>query len=360
MTYRMIHVGTGGWGAHWCEHYLAPSVAEGMIEVVAAVDIDRRALKNARLHLGLPPRRCYTDLDRALRENPADFCSIVVPPAHHEEVVDAALAHGLHILSEKPIADTLPAAARIAAKVSAAGRKMAVTMGHRFNAVHTTMREEIRSGRHGALDYLTFRFNIAGRRFGSFGRYRHEMADVLLIDGAVHHLDLLESYAGAQCDVVYAQTWNPPWGEYAGDSEGFITLNFGNGARALYEGSMTSANTHNGWGNEYVRAECRDATLVLDHRRVRRWGVSTSPWVEEKATRIPLQRRPRWAHRWIIEQFVDWLGGGPAPPTNSADNLRSLALVFAAIESNRTGAPVEPAKVLKRAQAEAASGNKRR
>ena len=77
--------------------------------------------------------QCYTDIKSALDRNPADFCTIVVPPAAHEAVVDLALDHDLHILSEKPIADTLDASVRIADKVKSAGVKMGVTMSHRYD-----------------------------------------------------------------------------------------------------------------------------------------------------------------------------------------------------------------------------------
>ena len=46
---------------------------------------------------------------------------MVVPPAFHESVVDAALAHDMHVISEKPIADTLEASVRIADKVQRPG-----------------------------------------------------------------------------------------------------------------------------------------------------------------------------------------------------------------------------------------------
>ena len=121
MAYRMIQVGTGGRGRSWCQGILPPNIEDGLIEVVAAVDTNPEALTNARDLLGLPPEKCYTDLRRAFAENDADFCTVVVPPAFHEEVVDAALAHDMHILSEKPIADTLAASCRIAAKVRRAG-----------------------------------------------------------------------------------------------------------------------------------------------------------------------------------------------------------------------------------------------
>ena len=164
-TYRMIQVGTGGHGAGWCELYpAAQHVQDGLIKVVAAVDINPDALKNAQAFLGLDASQCYTDIQRAFAENRADFCTVVVPPAHHEEVVDAALARGMHILSEKPIADSMAASVRIAAKVRRAGAKMGVTMSHRFDQDKTTLRDELRSGRHGALDYLVCRFTCDCRQ----------------------------------------------------------------------------------------------------------------------------------------------------------------------------------------------------
>ena len=107
MAYKMIQVGTGGRGREWCKVELQPSIRRGEIEVVAAVDISVDALKNAQAYLGLENNQCYVDLQKAFDENHADFCTIVVPPTFHEDVVDMALSHGMHILSEKPIADTI-------------------------------------------------------------------------------------------------------------------------------------------------------------------------------------------------------------------------------------------------------------
>ena len=88
MALKMIQLGTGGWGGCWCERFLPPNVEDGFIEVVAAADVNPEALANAQRHLGLDASRCYTDPARAIAENDADFCAIVVPPSHHEELVD--------------------------------------------------------------------------------------------------------------------------------------------------------------------------------------------------------------------------------------------------------------------------------
>jgi len=354
----MIQVGTGGFGAWWCSTFLPPNIRDGLIEVVAAVDINPDALANAKEHLGLPDEKCYTDVEAAFKENPADFCTIVVPPAFHEQIVEIALAHDMHILSEKPIADTLEASVRIAKKVRLAGKKMGVTMSHRFDQDKTTLRHELRSGRHGQLDYLICRFTCDCRKFGSWGKFRHEIPDPLMVEGAVHHLDIMADFAGAKCDTIYAQTWNPPWGEFAGDSQGLVIMSFENGTRGFYEGAKTNAVTLNGWTHEYFRAECEKATLILSHRELKYYPYKANKkWGEpDICETIPLLEQPKWANTWLIEKFVQWLDGGEPMETNVEDNLQSVALVFSAIESSRTGMPVKVQDFLNQARERVAVG----
>ncbi len=341
MTYRVIQVGTGGMGSFWCRGILPPFIESGRIEVVAAVDIVPDMLVHAHEGLRLPPERCYTDARTAFANHPADACTIVVPPAAHEQIVDLALSHGMDILSEKPIADTMTASVRIASRVAAANRKMGVTMSHRFDQDKSTLRSLIQSGDYGPLDYVVCRFTCNNRRFGSWGRFRHEMTDPLLIEGAIHHLDILADLAGGACSSVFAQTWNPAWGEFAGDSQALVSLSFENGIRAMYEGAKSNASGLNGWGQEYIRAECRDATIVLDRRSIEVRHHQAGKIPDAEAERYPLLEREHWGHGWLLEQFLDWLDGGPAMPTAVAPNLRSTATVFAAIESSRTGQAVD-------------------
>ena len=354
MTYRMIHIGLGLMGRNWCEVALPPNIRDGLIEVVAAVDINPAALPVAQASLGLHPSQCYTDLHKAMAENSADFCTVVVPPAQHEAVVDAALAHDLHILSEKPIADTLTASVRIADKVKRAGLKMGVTMSHRFDQDKTSFRQELRSGRYGALDYLVCHLTCDLRQRGSWGAFRHEIPHPLMIEGAVHQLDMLADLAGALCDTLYAQTWNPPWGEYAGDSQALVTMQFENGSRAMFEGACTNAVGLKYWEQETIRAECELGTLVLNGRRLERFPYEPSTQriakFEGEGEPLPLLPGRKWKNTWLIEQFVDWLDGGDKMETNIEDNLQSVALIFAAIGSSRTGQPVKVQELLKRAR----------
>ena len=361
MALRMIQVGSGGFGESWCRRFLPPNVEAGLIEVVAAVDTDPAMLVNARESLGLGEAQCYTDIQRAFDENPADFCTVVVPPFSHEEVVDQALAHDLHILSEKPIADTLVGSVRIADKVTKADKKMAVTMSHRFNQYKTTLREGLRSGRYGDLNYLVSRFTAEARDLGSWGfGFRYEMDDPMLVDGSVHHLDILADLAGAKCETIYARTWNPAWSDFAGDAQGLVTMEFENGVRATYEGSNVNAVGLDAWGREYTRAECEGATLILGQERLECFPFDPSREAPSKqegqGATVPWLEQPTWGHVWLIEKFVRWIEGGEAMETNVLDNLQSVALVTAAIESNRTGLPVKVQEHLGAAWGEVGAG----
>ena len=350
-TLKYILAGTGGFGAYWCSTVL-PRLAElGKAEAAAAVDLNPQALTNAQTHLRLSPARCYTDMRKAFAETRADFAIIVIPPAHHEEAVDLALAHGMDILSEKPIADTMAACCRIYEKVKRAGRKMAVTMSHRFDQDKQSLEAAIKSGTYGPLNYLVHRFTHNCRTFASWGEFRHRIADPLLIEGTVHHFDILRALAGSNAKTVYAVTWNPPWGEYAGDSTGLIVIAMENGVRCFYEGAKANASTLNGWENDYIRAECRDGTLELDRRwlRVLRGGAWEKPLAED----LPLLKAPAWKNPWLAELFCDWLHGGPEPPNSLDDNIQCAALLFAAVESAHTHQVVNVQDYLKRSLAEA-------
>jgi predicted dehydrogenase len=337
---KVIQVGTGGFGAAWCDTFLPPNIKSGRFQVVAAVDIDPAALASARSVLGLPEEKCYTSAAKAFQENEADFCTIVVPPMFHEQIVNQALACNLDILSEKPIADTLPAAIRVSEKVLRAGRKMAVTMSHRFDQDKQSLRYYLRSGKYGRLDYLLYRVTANYREFASWGRFRHEIDDSLLIEGAVHHLDILSDLAGANAETVYAQTWKPDWADFAGHTQALITIRYKNGVHAFYEGALANAETMNSWGGDYIRAECEMATIELDRRSLISYSLCSTSDNKTVKQPLPLIEGDQWTHSLLIRQFAEWLDGGTAPETEVTKNLQSLGKVFAAIESSRRGQPV--------------------
>jgi predicted dehydrogenase len=307
---KVIHVGVGSFGKRWCREFLRTNIDDGTIEVVAVVDIDPTALAYARNVLRLPEHACFTDPKKAFATVKADFCTVVVPPNFHEAIVDLAIEHGLDVLSEKPIADTMAGSVRIAQKIAAAGRKMAVTMSHRFDQDKTTLRRIIRSGKLGRVNNISCRYQSDMRQHMAWGAlFRHTMQDPMLIEGAIHHLD------------------------------GVVTMVFDNGVRAVYEGSSSTAVGLNDWYQEYIRVDCELGTAILNHREIEiftRQDLPRQQHREGAGQKIPLLNQPKWINNWLIDQFSKWRAGGPRMETHVAANVQASALVFGSIESART------------------------
>jgi len=68
---------------------------------------------------------------------------------------------------------------------------------------------------------------------------------------------------------------------------------------------------------------------------------------------VPLLEQRKWKDSWLVEKFVHWLDGGEPMETNIEANLQSVALIFSAIESSRTGQVVKVQDYLEKARAEA-------
>ena len=108
MTKRVIHVGVGSFGKRWCREFLAANIADGTIEVVAIVDMAEAALAfGARACWAAAPSlfpRCRRGLRRGRRQISARWsCRRIFTRRWSTR----RIAHGLDILCEKPIADTM-------------------------------------------------------------------------------------------------------------------------------------------------------------------------------------------------------------------------------------------------------------
>ena len=324
---RFIQVGTGGFGGYWCRK-LIPSIAD-LARPVAAVDVDPAALVNAEV-AGVPEAHRYTDIRKALAAHDADFIVLVTPPRFREEYVDLALAAGLDILCEKPLSDSLDSCVRILRKVRAAGRHMAVTMSHRMEWEKQLVESAVKSGKYGELNYICSRLNIAGGNYPKINTPEAYVTDCL-----IHNLDTVRAVAGSNAKRVYADCWSRTRGDDFIGMSGFTVVELENGVRAQLEESFANAKGLDGWSDEYLRAECMDATIIADHRNV----VALSEGQE------PVELKPEagqyWGHERIVRDFLRWLDGGEPPVTNIEENMQCEALTFATIESMRTGKPVD-------------------
>src|SRR4051794_20951694 len=255
--HRCLMIGAGGMAGAWIRNFF-PNFRDRM-GVAGLVDVREDVLQSAADFLELPAAARFTRMDEAFEKVEADFCTIVIPPAFHEEAVLHAVRRGLPVLSEKPIADTWEACGRIYRAVTAAGLKMQVVQNYRFEPRILTMKSVLESGDLGPARYVIARFAADYRRRNAWGKFRHEIPHALLVEGSVHHFDQIRNLAAADCAQIGGWEWNPANDSFDGESVGLYVMRMTNDVRASYEGNCLEAGTQNSWHSECYRVECQEA-----------------------------------------------------------------------------------------------------
>lgn len=351
---RCLMIGAGGLARTWIRDFYAPH--RDRVEIVGLVDVNADVLAQQGDFLGLPAERRFTKMDEAFAKVEADFCTIVIPPAVHRDAVLLAVERGMDILSEKPIADTWEACRDIYGAVTRAGVKMQVVQNYRYYRPMLTLRDVLRRGDLGRINYIMARFAKDYRLWGSWGAiFRHEIRHSLLIEGAVHHFDMIRNLSGGDCRYLAGWEWNPDWSSSKGEFNALYTMQLTNGVHATYEGNGTAAGTQNNWHDEFYRVECERGSVVVDRDhvvRVHRIGGGRGLQTEEIEP-VPVQHE---RHVAVIDQFLNWLDGGEAPEATLENNLKSVAMVFAAIEASATNQVVNVEAMVNEARAAVGQG----
>ena len=125
---KIIQVGAGAMGRLWLD-VLAGSAD---VELVGLVDIDLSAAQLSAAGAGLPNVALARSLPELLDLVAADAVLNVTVPEAHAEVSITALLHGLAVLCEKPLADTLAAALSMIAAAEVGGRLLMVSQSRRY------------------------------------------------------------------------------------------------------------------------------------------------------------------------------------------------------------------------------------
>ena len=307
----------------------------GRVVVVGLVDLDLGAANRLRDEFGLSAAT-GTDLDAMLTQTKPDLLFDVVIPSARRDVVMTGLRHGCHVLTEKPMAASLAEARDLVAAAKSAGRIHAVVQNRRYVEGVRRTREMIESGVLGELTALHADFFIGAH----FGGFREQMQDVLLLDMAIHTLDAARFMAGADPLAVYALESNPRGSWYAHGAAANAIFEFSDDVLFTYRGSWVAEGGTTSWESQW-RIVGTTGTLLWDgaERFEARAVAGDSGFLRPlRDVAVPPPPRPAQTHGHasVIAEFLDAIETGRVPETAGSDNIKSLAMVFAAIESART------------------------
>lgn len=332
---RAIVVGAGPMGQGW----LQVLHASDQIETVGLVDLNLEAARTVAAGQEGADFPVATTISDLMTTVEADVViNVTVPAAHHAVSTEALLA-GLPVLSEKPLTPTVAEGLSLAATSAHTGELLMVSQSRRYYRSITRFREAVRSL--GALGTVTAEFFRAPR----FGGFRDEMAHPLLIDMAIHHFDAFRYVVGDEPVSVSCDEFNPAWSWYQGDagvSAGFITAS---GARFVYTGCWCSPGLETSWNAQW-RVSGEHGTAIWD-------GEAMPTW--ESESDLPPADPGVMPEEFAgsLTEFVGSLRTGTLPDGHALSNLRSLAMVEAAVESAATGIRVSIPDVISRALAHA-------
>ncbi len=328
----VILVGAGFWGGEWLKS-LPDATA---VKLVGFVDQVPELLAAAVAEHGLVDVVTGSSLADVAAQTGAVAIINATPHDAHLPVTTEALSLGLHVLGEKPLASTLEQAFQLVRAADAAQLLFMVGQSRSYIDHLFAIKAAITS----APASLSQRF--LGRAGEGTG-FRHTMQSPLLTDMSIHHFDAARLVLGQEPVWVHCVESNPPYSWFAGAAVAQATFGMSDGTVYDYEGSWVELGKQTSWNAE--------------------WSISTSEgsiaWNGEDAAIAtsadgdhPLSGTSAHGEYLVgaATAFAEALHSGTEPRGTARENVASLAMVHAALESSRTGARVDVAEFTRAAE----------
>jgi predicted dehydrogenase len=338
MELRAGLVGCGAMSRAWLE--AAAKIPD--LRIVGLADLDAACAEARAAEFGLKDAAIAHDVHALIDGAHPDLLFDVVVPSARHEVVAAGLAAGCHVLSEKPMAETLDEARDLVARARSAGRIHAVVQNRRYVAGVRRIARALKGGAIGAIASVHADFFLAPH----FGGFREEMDHVLLLDMAIHTFDALRCMTGLAASSVYCREWNPPHSWYEHGSSAAAIFELETGAIFVYRGSWCAPGLPTPWESAWRFHGAKGGLLWdgADSIRIEALGSGERQGLFDAVKPVEppgLASGDRiGGHFGVLHDFVAAVRKGLEPETVGHDNIRSLAMVIGAIQSAETGGRV--------------------
>jgi predicted dehydrogenase len=335
VQFKAVLAGCGAMSEGWLKALTEHPLLKGRVDVVGLVDLDPKVAEARAAQFGLAGAEIGTDLDTVLTKPKPDLLFDVVVPVARPGLVATGLAHGCHVLTEKPMAPTLDAARAMVEQAKDAGRIHAVVQNRRYVPGVRRIRQLIESGALGQVTSINCDFFVGAH----FGGFRDQMENVLLLDMAIHTLDAARFMAGTSPKAVYCLEVNPPGSWYAHGAAANAIYEFEDDIVFNYRGSWSAEGANTSWEASWRIVGTKGTVLWDGYETFEAHQVAGEEGFFRPLKPLDIPDMPDDAktqgHASVIADFLDAIEAGRAPETVGSDNIKSLAMVFAAIESAR-------------------------
>jgi predicted dehydrogenase len=306
------------------------------VEIVGMVDLNIETAQKRKEEHNLNAL-VGTDLNTVLKKTKADIVFNCTIPAAHYEVTTTALKRKCHVLSEKPMAESVTEAKKMIKAAQKAGKLFVTMQNWRYTRNIRRLKKFLDTGTIGDITTMNADFYVGAH----FGGFREEMKHVLLKDMAIHTFDAARFLSSQNPESVFCYEWNPTGSWYNHDASAMAIFEMTGNAKFNYRGSWCSEGHRTPWESEW---------RILGTKGSIRWNGSTDMtcevvgedseetafFREQITVEVPTYRdvdERLEGHAAVIDDFLNALKTNTEPETICTDNIKSLAMVYGAIES---------------------------
>lgn len=322
---RVAVIGCGGIGRTHVKAYRAIGVRP-----VALAEPNAKALNAAASEYGGRP---YQDYHEMLAAEKLEAVSVCTPPSLHREITEAALAAGVAVLCEKPMAATVVDCEAMAAAAERADRLLMVGFCHRFQPHIERLRKMARRGELGTI--LMFRNRFAGELAGVENTWfsRRDVAGGgVMLDTCVHSVDLFRYLIGdvERVDAIATTTATPLGPALEVEDSAIIALRAASGVLGVVEASWRTPP-----GEWTVTLYGTSGTATMDYG-TNELRVHMAGDTESRLVDVPAGNR----FEREVDHFLRCVQGIATPRITPQDGIAATRILAAAYTS--AGAPAAP------------------
>jgi len=303
-------------------------------EIVAICDRDPERLSATASAFGIA--RTYGDARAMLEAEELDFVDIATTVATHRPLVELAAAHGRrHIICQKPFAENLEDGAAMVAACREAGVHLMVHENFRWQSAIRAVKERLDAGMIGRPFWGRCSFRSAFDVYAA-QPYLAEDERFIIQDLGIHILDVARFLFG-DVETLSARTWRVNPG-IRGEDVATMLMGHTGGITSVVDCSYATILPQENFPQTMLEIDGDKGTLrlSLDYALTiaTREGSET---IDVSPPLLPWAERP-WHNIQesvfnIERHFIDCLARNIDAETSGDDNLRTLALVYAAYDS---------------------------
>ncbi len=332
---RKIRIAVVGCGRISKNHFASIEKHEGDFELVAICDINQELLDQKSRELKVPG---FKHLAEMLKAVDIDLVSICTPSGLHPEQTIMAAKHGVHVMTEKPMATRWKDGMAMVKACDEANVRLFVIKQNRRNSTLQLLKRAITEKRFGRIHMVTLNvFWTRPQEYYDSAKWRGtwELDGGAFMNQASHYVDLLEWLIGPIADIQ-AMT-----GTLERDIEvedtGVMNVRWRNGAMGSMSVTMLT----------YPKNLEGSITILGELGTVRVGGVAVNDiqhWEFAEPMDYDAQIKEAnyqttsvygFGHPLYFKNVIDVLRGEAEPETDGREGLKSLEVLIATYLSAR-------------------------